>query len=553
MRFFIVSNPATGQVNPLLAISHELCLRGHQVVLASSDPILKKIAKLQAKLGYPQQVDLRPSRKTWGEYPLMFYSLGSGQALDDYTDEASSDPERFHTRGRSPPGQIWDWVHTFMELVPAKSTVYRDVVFHIRDIVEEMDPDMLIVDNFSPFAVDGARLTKRPFIETSPGASSAVVNSFSLYDKPMPMSGARDGHGGLLVFLHNLVFIFMWLKFVLFNPWPRTRRAFRRELGLEPVDLICDSLMTPTPGMLPQQVATITFNVAGTDYYPADAYDNSVFFVGPCLPPKEKPRALSPRAPMTPITSADMSPISTASTPTVVDMPLEKELSSIQVNASEVQDPVKLWLNQAYYNGCPVVYINLGSIFYYRREDYDNMIEALKQLREKVPNVQVLWKVPDLPYKVQPIPPKHEAHLPDFIRRETWLESVQTVLEHPATAVCVHHGGGNSYNEAMYYGIPQFGITQWVDTHDVGAFIKHSGVGIWADKSPQFDPKDISEKLSQIVLDEGHKFQRNALSWKVKTRQAGGTKVAADIIESYVSQFKYPSGSSKLPWVDTAV
>lgn len=544
MKFLIASNPATGQISPLLAISQELCQRGHQVVLLSSDRVFKKVTAVQAKLGYTKQVDLCPSPKTWGEYKLMFYSLGSNEAVDDYTDHATDDPERFHGKGRSRPGDIWSWVMTFMELVPAGSDSYREVVFRIRDLIEQIDADMVVVDNFSPFAVDGARLSKRPFIETSPGASSAVVGDINLFQKPMPMSGARTGSGGLMVFFQNLCFMFLWIKLVLLNPWPRQRRAFRKDvLGLKPTDLICDSLMTPTPGMLREQIATVTFNVAGADFYPPEAYDKSVFFVGPCFPPSEQ-RKTDRIAPATPIEHS--SPTSTASTPTVVDMPLEKEMSLLHEQSRTV-DPVRTWLNKAYYEGSPVVYVNLGSIFYYRKADYENMVEACLQLREKIPNVQVLWKVPNLPYESQPIPRAEEANLPSFIRREHWLDSVQAVLEHPAVATCVHHGGGNSFNEILYYGIPQFCITQWVDTHDIGCFIKHAGVGLWADKSPNFDPKDISEKLAELVLDKDQKFARNALSWKVKTRQSGGTQAAADIIETYVTNYAFNSGSSKLP------
>ena len=547
MRFVFFSNPATGQVNPLLAIAQELCMRNHQVFICSSDSVLKRVQKLQAKLGYLQQVDSRPAEDTWSKYKLIFYSLGSGTVLDDYTDEASKDPVRFHTKGRSRPGNIWTWMHTFMDFVPPASEAYKDVVFKMRDMIHAIDADMVIVDNFSPFAVDGARLSKRPFIETCPGAASAVVNNVGIFERPLPMSGGRSADCGLFVFISNIMFIYSWVVFALFNRWPRIRRAFRRDsLGLEPVDLVCDSLMTPTPGMLPQQVATLTFNVSGVDFYPPEAYDRSVFFVGPCFPPADKPGTPvhMPRAPTSP--AAFSLPNSVASTPTVCDIPFEKEIGTLTRISS---DPVKEWLDKAYENGNTVVYINMGSIFYYSRSDYDNMVKALIMFQEKVPNVQVLWKIPDLPVNIQPIPSADESKLPLFIRREGWLESVQTVLEHPAVKVVAHHGGGNSFNEALYYGHRQFCISQWVDTHDIGAYVKHSGVGLWADKSPEFDADDIAGKLIALVEDKDTFFRRNALSWRNKTKQAGGVTTAANIIESYVTDFDYPHGNSRLPMV----
>ena len=547
MRFIFFCNPATGQLNPLMAIIQELCLRGHKVVFCSGETALKRVQKIQNKLVSLQQVDLCPQHETWSKYDVMFYSLGGGSALDDYTSEAFNDPERFHKGGRSRPGQIWTWVQTFMELVPPASESYKNPVYTVKNMIESVDADMVIVDNFSPFAVDGARLSKRPFIETCPGATSAVVNNVSLFGKPLPMSGGRSGNGGILVFISNVIFMINWLMFALFTEWPRIRRAFRRDvLGLEPVDIVCDSLMTPTPGMLPQQVATITFNVAGVDFYHQDSFDRSVYFVGPCFPPSEKQTTpvCMPHAPVSPAVPSQ--PSSIASTPTVVDMQFEKEGSPLTRVSS---DPVKLWLDKAYENGSPVVYINMGSIFYYRRVDYDNMVEGLKLLQKRIPDVQVLWKVPKLPKHIQPIPSPDEGKLPLFIRQEGWLECVQTVLEHPAVSVIVHHGGGNSFNEALFYGHRQFCISQWVDTHDIGAFVKHCGVGLWADASPEFVPEDIGDKLAQLIEDKDSTFERCVLAWRNKTKQAGGTSTAADIIESYVTDFHYKSGSSRRPFV----
>ena len=45
-RYLILTNPATGQVNPLLSIAEELVNRGNQVVFMSSEPIFKKLKKI---------------------------------------------------------------------------------------------------------------------------------------------------------------------------------------------------------------------------------------------------------------------------------------------------------------------------------------------------------------------------------------------------------------------------------------------------------------------------------------------------------------------------
>jgi len=549
-RYLFISNPATGQINPLLAVMEELALRGNQAVLASSESVYHKFQKLQARMGYTVQSESTPSEEYLKRCPLVFISLGSCDVMDDYTNKAVALTDQFHDLCRSNPGDIWGWLSTFIELVPGASTEYRDIVFRIRDLCEKLDADMLLVDNFSPFAVDAARLTKRPFIETSPGASSAVASNVSFLTNPLPMSGGRKAGTSIFTLFRNLVFMFIWFKFIFFNPWPIRRRRFRREvLGLKPVDVICDSVMTPTPGMLPQQIATITFNVASMDIYPTDAYDKSVYFVGPCFSTKGG-MIPSTRAPSSPVFASRRAALesgsNTPSSPSVSLTPsrLEKEMRNVQATSD---DAVKTWMDQAMSDGKRVLYINMGSIFFYSRQDYDNIVEALKMLHELAPNALVLWKVPKLPYDVQPIPSLEEANLPPYIRRENWIPDVEVVLQHPALAVFMHHGGGNSYNEAIAHGIPQFCVSQWVDTHDIGLYVQHSGVGLWAEKSPRFDPVDMSTKLAKLVNDEHNTFQHVALSWQLKAAQAGGTVGACDIIESLVTSYKFEGGSSKAP------
>lgn len=550
-RYLILTNPATGQVNPLLSLAEELVNRGNQVVFMSSEPIFKKLKKIQSRMGFIVQPESTPSPEYVMRMPLVFYTLGDNEVVADYTDKAANLSDHFHEVLRSKPGQIWAWLSMFAEHVPGATDSYGEVVFMIRDLIESLDPDMIIVDNFSPFAVDGVRLTKRAFIETSPAAASAVASKVNIFRNPMPMSGGRSATGGIFVFFHNLLFILIWLHFIFFNRHPAQRRRYRKEvLGLKPTDIICDSIMTPTPGMLPQQIATISFNVANMDIYPSDAYDNSVYFVGPCFAPKQLMMPSARSIPSSPVNfsfrNLELSPnVSTASTPTIADgNMLEKQMLSAHAVA-QMQDPVKIWMDRAMMDSKRVLYLNMGSIFFYNREDYDNIVVSLEMLHEQVPDILVLWKIGNHPQSVQPIPTLEECNLPSYIRREHWIADVETVLSHPALAAFVHHGGGNSYNEALAHGVPQFCISQWVDTHDVGLYIQHSGVGLWAEKSPKFDPSDMVPKLVRLLKDDYKRFRHSALSWKLKCIQAGGTIGTVDIIENLLKSYDFPDNNSK--------
>ena len=95
-RYLILTNPATGQVNPLLSLAEELANRGNQVVFSSSAPILKKIQKMQSRMGLLVQPESIPSPEFLMRVPLTFYSLGESDVVSDYTNKAFEMTDRFH-------------------------------------------------------------------------------------------------------------------------------------------------------------------------------------------------------------------------------------------------------------------------------------------------------------------------------------------------------------------------------------------------------------------------------------------------------------------------
>ena len=84
-----------------------------------------------------------------------------------------------------------------------------------------------------------------------------------------------------------------------------------------------------------------------------------------------------------------------------------------------------------------------------------------------------------------------------------------------------------------------------MDTHDIGLYIQHSGVGLWAEKSPKFDPSDMVPKLVRLLKDDYKRFRHSALSWKLKCIQAGGTIGTVDIIENLLKSYDFPDNNSK--------
>ncbi|KAK0540092.1 hypothetical protein OC835_000012 [Tilletia horrida] len=511
MKFLFVSNPAHGQINNLMSIAHELVLRGHDVHVCTGDRLANRVNKIGTLAGAPDRIH--------------FHGCGSGAAVDDLTVLAHQNPELFHSRARHPPGELVSYLNLVCEHTEPGGDNYRDTCFRVRDVCNEVRPDMIIVDNFSPFAVDGVRLSKQPYIISSPGAACAVAKDVSPLKYPLPLCGA-DGspasRRGFRMVWNNLGFIAWWLRWCLTHPWPKERRAFRKDvLGLEPVDIVCDSFMTPVAGTVKENVAGISFNVAGLDLYPPECYHKDVFFVGPCYPP---------------VRSAQTEGIDFArQSKEAAEIIGGAAAAAAKAASAEEPDPVKDWLDAAQKEGAEVIYINMGSIFYYTAEEYEQLVLAVTDLHDANPSLRVLLKVPALGTDVQPIPPAEE--LPPFIRRESWLPSIQTVLEHPVVKVAVHHGGGNSFNEALSYGLPQFVLSQWGETHDIAAYVRAHEIGVTSDTSPRLVREDIVAKLDELLRDYA-RFKRNCNRWQLRTIQAGGTRVAADIIELHARQAK---------------
>ncbi|KAK0547803.1 hypothetical protein OC846_003831 [Tilletia horrida] len=514
MKLLIVSNPAHGQINNLLSITQELLLRGHEVHIVTGDRLANRVTKLGKSVNAPDRI--------------FFHGLGTGESVHDLTALAHKLPDLFHARGRHAPGNIADYLLLICDHIKPDSDDYRDTVFKVRDLANDINPDMIIVDIFSPFAVDGIRLTKRPYICSSPGASGALVKEISPLKLPMPMSGSVGKPGaekGFRMLANNFSHIAWYVRWCFTHPWAKARRTFRYEvLGLDPVEIFSDSAMTPVPGKIKENVACISYNVAGLDLYPAEAYDADVFFVGPCFPPL--------RANQTEGIDFDKAVQQAAALKGSQDASAASGAAPAQ---DAEADPVKDWLDEIHKAGGQVIYINLGSIFYYTLEEYNQLILALNDLHASHPDLKILLKVPALSEEVQPIPPASE--LPEYIRRETWILSIETVLEHPVVKIAVHHGGGNSFNEALFYGLPQFVLPQWGETYDIAAYVRAHQIGVTSDTSPKLVREDIAAKLDTLLQDYD-KFKRNCNRWQLRTIQAGGTKIAADIIEKHARQVK---------------
>lgn len=265
-------------------------------------------------------------------------------------------------------------------------------------------------------------------------------------------------------------------------------------------------------GMVDEMVAALSFNVAGLDIYGPEVYDDRVFFVGPCFSPETS------RVTFAEHREQRHTPVSDGKAALAID-----------------SDEVGAFLDAAQAEDGEVLYINFGSIFYFTSSEYQALIDAIIEVRSDRPSLRAIIKVPKLPQDMQPLPPP--SSLPDYILSSTWLPSITAVLSHPAVKIAVHHGGGNSFNEAVYYGLPQLIVSQWGETHDIASYGVAHGISKSVASAPKLVKAELVDALVTLLADRP-KYHANALRWKIRCSQAGGTQAAANVIEAYASKEK---------------
>lgn len=108
----------------------------------------------------------------------------------------------------------------------------------------------------------------------------------------------------------------------------------------------------------------------------------------------------------------------------------------------------------------PTILFNLGSHTKYTSSDTTTILSALRILLSNRPTLCVTWKYQPADRHAE----KHNMHIiavlpPQISLRITqisWLpDTPLSLLSRPSTVLSVHHGGANSFHEALAAGVPQ--------------------------------------------------------------------------------------------------
>ncbi|MDB5551784.1 MAG: glycosyltransferase, family protein, partial [Rhizobium sp.] len=117
------------------------------------------------------------------------------------------------------------------------------------------------------------------------------------------------------------------------------------------------------------------------------------------------------------------------------------------------------------------------------------------------------------------------GNVPDNVVIESWFPQPSLVEK---SSVFIHHGGNNSFCEALYYGVPSLVMPYCWDGHDNATRAAETGVGV---KLPRYEWRDeeLAAAIDRLATDAAMraKLAENAGSMQ---KAAGVTLAARSIL-----------------------
>ncbi|SOV08632.1 Erythritol-mannosyl-transferase invovled in MEL production [Ustilago sp. UG-2017a] len=564
MKIALLANPARGEINVLLATAYELIRLGHDCTFLTGTSFRNAIDEFRQEQNDP----VLAAR-------IHFSDLGSDRAVEDFTRGMQS-----HMKGlRKSPGD-----YSSMELCQIVALVteqeFRDAATLVRDRLLELDPDMIAADALSPSLVTGVRMTGLPWMFTVPCSPSLTATRKSLFD-PHPMGKRRSRTISSALENLKLTIIETYGNATKKDLYAR-RALLKKEFGLNSMGFNADSAIVPPLWKDRNCVGGIHFNTPGL--WDSIRQPHQITFVGAGVTsdPENHDTAAHGLISLS-------SPLSASSSTTFnsTSSPLPK---------SGERDLDVEWMGAAHAAGQSVVYLNMGSMFLWIDAEVQAILRAFERLyRQSGGRVKLLFKLnkpkcgPNSPGAASPLNsptyldkkrPTLDSRRPsgastlvaeklseaiknnimlrrksdaekgysqftlsefeglEYVRVTRWVHDQRRIYKHPALKVVIHHGGGNSFNEAVHYGLPQMILSQWFDTHEYAILAERFGIGLRSKYAPRVDEEDMVRKMKRLLQgEEADKIRRNAKVWSTRSRNAGGAPAAARVLETQAMLF----------------
>ncbi|KIK66143.1 glycosyltransferase family 1 protein [Collybiopsis luxurians FD-317 M1] len=193
------------------------------------------------------------------------------------------------------------------------------------------------------------------------------------------------------------------------------------------------------------------------------------------------------------------------------------------------------WLNQA-----PTVLVNLGSHVTFDASAVRELVGGFRTLLKHHPTVQILWKLRpegDIQRTLEECV-DNDVVVRGRINVVHWLQSEPfAVLQHRNVICSVHHGGANSFFEAVSAGVPQIILPVWYDTYDYATRAEWLGIGLWGShrSAPKAESSEFGHALLRVAGSsseaDGFRDKAKRLAESCQTRYTGRVLAADEVLK----------------------
>ncbi|CAG8220785.1 unnamed protein product [Penicillium salamii] len=436
----MMTNSEYGQFNVHLAVAHELLLRLDYVVHIASFPFLEsKVEDLNHNVGKDAT---RPSGKA------IFHTI-DGPSLMQVGLQCT---ELTGILTRKKGYGVHAAVDTYKNELPVVFTAwspsdYLKIYDSCMRVIEEVKPDIIVLDWLFFPAVDACNVSKVKYCVLSPNSVLESIPGLRL-GKPWKYPQMNSGFAYPLPWTKILPNIYLAIRLILslaFCPRLKTLQQARHAHGIPGPN--------PPIGISPP---TIIPSSPDTDF--------------PCpIPPN--------------ITCCG---------------PIIRPCHKLAENNRELS----VWLARR-----PTVLVNMGSAVIWDTQRTAQFAEGIRVLLQRRGWIQVLWKL-QTTSAMGSIEQDGSALkcLRGFVdsgqvKIMAWLPEPSSILRSGNILCMVHHGGANSFHEAIQAGVPHVVLPVWYDTYDFATRVEWLGIGVWGNKTvaPRVDGAELGAALVRAI------------------------------------------------------
>jgi UDP:flavonoid glycosyltransferase YjiC (YdhE family) len=120
--------------------------------------------------------------------------------------------------------------------------------------------------------------------------------------------------------------------------------------------------------------------------------------------------------------------------------------------------------------------------------------------------------------------------VPDNVLLGAWFPQPSVVAQ---ADLFIHHGGNNSFCEALYFGVPSLVMPYAWDGHDNARRAEETGTGLAMDRAGWRD-EELAEKITRLLGDRAMKTRLRQNARLMQRRP--GTRIAAEALLEIVDE-----------------